>query len=187
MTRYARGEDAALGDVYDLASPAIFAFLVRLCRERAAAEDLTHETFLRIHRARASYREGAEVLPWAYAIARRLFLDNVRSRKREGPSLDEQRDSGTSFSSTLQAEGAAQDDEVAGHQLSAAIEKVLGTLPETQASAFRLLKQEGLSVADAAAVLGVTETSVKLRAHRAYEALREALGKDWDVPVKGGK
>ena len=54
----------------------------------------------------------------------------------------------------------------------------LARLPESQRTAFELLKHDGLSLAEAAAVLGVTVTSVKLRAHRAYEALRAALGED---------
>ena len=87
MTRFAGGEDGALGDVYDLASPAVFTFLLRMCRDRSLAEDLTQETFLRIHRARGLYRVGAAVLPWAYTIARRLFLDAVRARRIEGNNV----------------------------------------------------------------------------------------------------
>jgi RNA polymerase sigma-70 factor (ECF subfamily) len=49
-------------------------------------------------------------------------------------------------------------------------------LPESQRTAFELLKQDGLTLAEAAAVLGVSVTAVKLRAHRAYQALRVAIG-----------
>src|SRR5664279_2135342 len=83
MARFAGGEDAALAEVYDLGAPAVFTFLLRLSNDRPLAEDLTQETFLRIHRARGLYRSGASVLPWVYTIARRLFLDNVRSRRGE--------------------------------------------------------------------------------------------------------
>ena len=51
----------------------------------------------------------------------------------------------------------------------------LERLPENQRVAFELIKQDGLSVAEAAQVLGTTVAAVKLRAHRAYEALRAAL------------
>ena len=56
------------------------------------------------------------------------------------------------------------------------IERILARLPESQRTAFQLIKQEGLSVAEAAAVLGTTVAAVKLRAHRAYEALRVVVG-----------
>ena len=174
MSRYAAGDDAAFAEVYDLAAPAIFAFLVKTSRDRTLAEDLTHETFLRIHRARGSFREGAEVLPWAFAIARRLFLDAVRSRRREVASLDDDRDRRSDPG--IPSPEAPADEQVGASRLAARIEAVLAKIPEAQATAFRLLKQEGLSVREAALVVGATETSVKLRAHRAYEALRKALG-----------
>jgi len=64
MARFAAGEDAALAEVYDLGAPAVYTFLLRLARDRSLAEDLTQETFLRIHRARGLHRPGASVLPW---------------------------------------------------------------------------------------------------------------------------
>ena len=66
--------------------------------------------------------------------------------------------------------------------LSAELEK----LPENQRVAFELIKQEGLSVAEAAQTLGTTVAAVKLRAHRAYEALRAALA-DFQPVSKRGK
>jgi RNA polymerase sigma-70 factor (ECF subfamily) len=55
------------------------------------------------------------------------------------------------------------------------VEAVLARLPSAQREAFILVRYEGLRVEDAAAVLGTTPTAVKLRAFRAYEALRAAL------------
>ena len=60
----------------------------------------------------------------------------------------------------------------------------LARLPDSQRTAFELLKQDGLTLAEAAAVLGVTVTAVKLRAHRAYESLRAALGEDVGSEVR---
>jgi RNA polymerase sigma-70 factor, ECF subfamily len=186
MSRYAGGDDAAFGQIYDLASPALFAFLARLCRDRALAEDLTHETFLRMHRARGLYRPGSAVMPWAYAIGRRLFLDSVRSRRREAHSLDEGWQGGERPSDPgVPSPDAGADEEVEARRLAERIERALGEMPETQSTAFRLLKQQGLSVSEAAAVLGTTEMTVKLRAHRAYESLRKRLGDVLDRDAGG--
>ena len=57
------------------------------------------------------------------------------------------------------------------------VDDALAQIPEAQASAFRLLKGEGLSIAEVAAVMGTSKGAVKLRAHRAYVALRGLLGK----------
>lgn len=176
MARFAAGEDAALAEVYDLGSPAVFTFLQRLCRDRPLAEDLTQETFLRIHRARGLYRHGAPVLPWAYTIARRLFLDSVRARRsevHEGYSSDTERLS----SHDVAGENPSAETLLADAELTQAVDDALARIPESQASAFRLLKGEGLSLAEVAAVMGTSKGAVKLRAHRAYVALRGLLGK----------
>jgi len=186
MGRFADGDDAELARIYDLAAPPLYAFLVRLCRDRTLAEDLSHETFLRVHGARGTYRRGARVLPWMFAIGRRLFLDNIRRRRREGPSLDAFGDDGERKSDAgIPAQGPSADEISVARQLATRIEDLLAAMPETQATAFRLIKQEHLTVAEAAAVLGTTETAVKVRAHRAYASLRRAIGRDWDLEGSG--
>ena len=177
MARFAGGEDAALAEVYDLGATPVFTFLLRLSHDRPLAEDLTQETFLRIHRARGLYRLGASVLPWAYTIARRLFLDSVRARRPEvGQSAIIDGDSATDLAHTAQVgQMPSAEEMLADAELAQAVDDALAKIPEAQASAFRLLKGEGLSVAEAAAVMGTSKGAVKLRAHRAYQALRGLL------------
>jgi len=183
MDRFAAGDDGALGDVYDLAAPSVMTFLMGLTRDRQLAEDLTQETFLRIHRARGLFHPGAPVLPWAYTIARRLFLDDVRARRAgrvvsAGPPLAA-RDGEDAPALDVAARGPTAEDLFADKELSQALDQALQKLPESQASAFRLLKGEGLSVAEVADIMGTTKGAVKLRAHRAYEALRSFLRPDF--------
>jgi RNA polymerase sigma-70 factor (ECF subfamily) len=171
MERYAAGEDAAFGELYDALAPRLYGYLLRQTRDRARAEDLVQQTFFRIHEARGRFIPGAEVTPWAFAIARRLLIDGVRRTKREVLRADAK--------DTEDEEAApddAADDVAYGKELEKKIQEELRRLPETQRVAFELVKQEGLSLAEAALVLGTTVTAVKLRAHRAYEALRSALG-----------
>jgi RNA polymerase sigma-70 factor (ECF subfamily) len=169
MERYAAGDDAAFAAVYDKIAPRLYGYLLRQTRERSRAEDLVQQTMLHIHRARTRFIPGAEVTPWAFAIARRLLLDGLRRAKREVAPSEEDPDSAL-------ATGDAADEMVQARELAARIAAVLAKLPESQRVAFELLKQEGLTVAEAAEVLGTTAAAVKLRAHRAYEALRLALG-----------
>jgi RNA polymerase sigma-70 factor (ECF subfamily) len=171
MDRYAVGEDAAFAELYDLLAPRLYGYLLRQTRERARAEDLVQQTFFHMHKARGRFIRGAEVTPWAFAIARRLLIDGVRRSKREVLSSD-----GKDAQEDEAAPNDAADDVVYGKELAGRIQKELQRLPETQRVAFELVKQEGLSLAEAAEVLGTTVTAVKLRAHRAYEALRVVLG-----------
>jgi RNA polymerase sigma-70 factor (ECF subfamily) len=70
----------------------------------------------------------------------------------------------------------AQDEALHAKQLALAVERELARLPEAQRAAFELVKEEGLSMAEAAKVLGTSVGAVKLRAHRTYELLRSRLG-----------
>jgi RNA polymerase sigma-70 factor, ECF subfamily len=169
MERYASGDDGAFAVVYDRLAPRLHGYLLRQTRDRTCAEDLVQQTMLHMHRARGRFISGAEVTPWAFAIARRLLLDSLRRAKRQGTFAEGDPDAAL-------AEGDAADDVVQARELAARIGGVLANLPESQRVAFELLKQEGLSVAEAAEILGTTAAAVKLRAHRAYDALRRALG-----------
>jgi RNA polymerase sigma-70 factor (ECF subfamily) len=169
MERYAAGDDSAFPGVYDAVAPRLYGYLLRQTRDRARAEDLLQQTMLHIHRARVRFIAGAEVTPWAFAIARRLLLDGLRRSKREMVADGGDPDAGAS-----EAPGA--EELLQARELAARVERVLARLPRSQRDAFELLKNDGLSVAEAAQVLGTTVAAVKLRAHRAYEALRAALG-----------
>jgi RNA polymerase sigma-70 factor (ECF subfamily) len=170
MERYASGNDAAFADVYDAVAPRIHGFLLRQTRDPVAADDLLQKTLLQMHRKRGTYVAGLSVLPWAYAIARRLCIDEFRRRKTD-----------TLWSAHELADdhslvGTAPDDEVGYRQLLQLLETELRGLPETQRAAFELLRIEGLTHDQAAQVLGTTVNAVKLRAFRAYSAIRAVLG-----------
>jgi RNA polymerase sigma-70 factor (ECF subfamily) len=179
MDRYAHGDDAAFGEVYDKLAPRLYGFLLRHTRDRAKAEDVVQQTMLQIHRARGRFLPGAEVMPWAFAIARRLVIDQHRRGGREvlAPNDDNVGD-------LLVSLDAAADELAIAKEVAARLGEELQRLPENQRVAFELIKQDGLSVAEAAQVLGTTVAAVKLRAHRAYEALRAVLASE---AIKGGR
>jgi RNA polymerase sigma-70 factor (ECF subfamily) len=170
MDRYARGEEAAFSELYDALAPRLHQYLLRQTRDASRADDLLQQTMLHIHRARGRFRAGAEVLPWAFAIARRLVIDSVRRRPPEVPAGDE-----ADGSKEPTGRERAADDLLDSKRLAQAVERELARMPELHRVAFELTKKEGLSVKEAAEVLGTTVTAVKLRAHRAYVALRAAL------------
>jgi len=169
MERYAKGDASAFAELYDAIAPRLFAFLVRQTQSEARAKDVLQQTMLKIHLARGTFIEGAAVLPWAFAIARRLWIDQTRRGRHEVP-LDQE------SAQEPVAEQASPDDAAYSSELATRIRRELDKLPANQREAFQLVKQEELTIAEAAAVLGTTETAVKLRAHRAYVALRLALG-----------
>jgi len=180
MARYAAGDEEAFVLVYDELAPRLFGFLLRKSRNTARAEDLLQQTFLRMHRARSRFTPGSEVTPWAFAIARRLFIDAMRGERRDRCACDP--DAGERLDGC--AGDDAADELVHARQLARRVQDELESLPEKQRAAFELVKLDGLSLAEAAQVLGTSVGAVKLRVHRAYVALRVVLG-DQAAPREG--
>jgi RNA polymerase sigma-70 factor (ECF subfamily) len=180
MERYASGDDAAFEDLYDELAPRLHRYFLRQTRDVDLADDLVQQTLIKIHRARGQFLSGAAVVPWAFAIGRRILLDHLRQRRRrhEAPTSDGEPPEEA-------AKDPAADALVEAQETARRIQAALLRLPESQRVAFELVKQEGLSFAEAAEVLGTTVSAVKLRAHRAYQALRIVLGDL--LPAEGGQ
>jgi RNA polymerase sigma-70 factor (ECF subfamily) len=172
MDRYACGEDAAFSELYDLLAPRLSAFLLRRTRDASHTEDLLQQTFLQMHYARRHFGSGADVTPWAYAIARRLLIDAFRKNGREIACANEDMDE----ECESMARSASPEAIVGRQQLTRRVEQELARVPEAHRVAFELVQCDGLTMAEAANVLGTTAAAVKLRAHRTYLALRAALG-----------
>lgn len=166
MEQYVDGSAPAFDELYRRVTPKLFGYLLRLTRNRERAEDLLQITFTKVHRARVSYLRGAPVLPWILAIARRSFFDERRAARSRSEDLSSD---GTLPEPVGEGDGAVPND------VSEALERALDGMPEAYREAIQLTKVTGLSVAEAAEVLGTTATAVKLRVHRGYNLLRKEL------------
>lgn len=171
MDRFAEGDDAAFDELARGLSPRLRAFLLRLCGARELADDLAQETFLRMHRARGSFARGSAVVPWAFAIGRNCFISHARTKKTrlsrsalDVTTLELATGPDTNAEATLAAQQSA---DIVGRTLAA--------MPIANREAFVLIRYEGMSVATAAQLVGISEGALKLRAFRAYEMLRAAL------------
>ena len=173
MARYARGEREAFTEVYDAVAPRLYAYLCGQTRNKALAEDLLQQTLLHVHRARGSFIEGSPVMPWAFAIAKRLLIDEQRRAQHSVLSKADDFEQDVADSAHLELEGL-----VAAKSLATRLQDALGRLPGSQRAAFELVRLEGLSQSEAARSLGITVSALKLRAHRAYMTLRALLSDD---------
>jgi len=173
MDRYADGDNAAFGDVYDALAPRLIALFMRNVRDRSRAEDLVQQTLLQMHAARRNYKRGSDVLPWAYAIARNAMIDSMRKTRKELLPI-----STDAFDDALLkdvARDSVPDDIAQARQMAKLAQSAFEELPEAQRAAYELVRRDGLSIAETAEALGTTENAVKLRVHRVYEALRAIL------------
>jgi RNA polymerase sigma-70 factor (ECF subfamily) len=184
MARYIDGDDGAFRELYVHAGPRVLGYLKALTREPALADDLLQLTFLKVHRARASYIRGAAPLPWIFAIAQRSFLDEVRRRKRARIRLADEA-ALPEIAAGLDGSPEAQRAEVADPTQLAAVHAALAQLRPSWRDAIMLLKLEGKSVAQAAALQGTTIAAMRVRAQRGYAALREVLVVSERSPAPG--
>ena len=155
--------------------PRLLAFLRKATRDGFAAEDLVQQMFLQMHRARGSFIPGAPVIPWAFAIARRLVTDSARRRSVERRLFSDTPADHYGITYEPAVAIATADDLLHARRLEWRVQQRIAALPEIQRTAYRLLQEEGLSLKGAAEVLETSVTAVKLRAHRAYEALRTVI------------
>ena len=164
----AQGGDAvAYRNLLSTIQPKIRAIVRGKIREEAAVEDVVQNTLLSIHRGRSTYRAERPFGPWMRAIVRNSIIDHFRERKRRGDREVE----------LVVEEWPAENEagEVGGDQLAPELAAALAALPQAQREAVTLVQVDGLSVAEAALRVGISPGALKVRAHRGYRALRQAL------------
>jgi RNA polymerase sigma-70 factor (ECF subfamily) len=171
MSRYAGGDDGAFALLFSELAPRLRAFLRRMTGSAALADDLTQETFLRIHHARGAFCAGKPVAPWAFAIARNCYVSHARSARAK---LDRASSGEAALDMLADTRGGGEQHSTA-RQTALAVEQALLGMTAARREAFVLLRYEGLSVSSAAQVIGISEGAVKIRAFHAYEIIRRAL------------
>ena len=175
MAQYQRGDSAAVEELVDLLSGKLYDFFSSEMGSRSHADDMLQELWLRLHQARHTYRPGEPVLPWVYAIARCVRVDQYRKRRRI-----ERREVASTGIQYVAQESEGSDLPTLG--------ELLAPLPESQREVLILLKVNGLSLEEAARATSSTVGSVKQKVHRAYDRLRELLPKrPLGQPDSGGR
>jgi RNA polymerase sigma-70 factor (ECF subfamily) len=174
MERYQQADPGAPAALVAALSPALLRFFRSQVANREEADDLLQETWLRIHRVRHTYRPGAPVLPWVYAIARRVRVDGYRRRRRI--ILHE---------TTMEVlpERPAQSEPLS---MLPEFETLVAALPDAQREVITMLKVGGLSLEEVARATSSTVGAVKQKAYRAYERLRKLLHAHAEVDLAGG-
>lgn len=180
MERLAAGHAAALNDLMERHATPVFHFLCRLVGNEDDAGDLAQETFVRVFRSCKSFRTHERFSTWLYAIAANLARNHFRWRSRH-PDVSLELETGESkqtIGDSLPAnEGTPGEKSLAAEQVEA-VRNAVEQLPEDLREAIVLCEWEERSVAEAAAILGVTPKAVESRLYRARKILRNEL-KSW--------
>jgi RNA polymerase sigma-70 factor, ECF subfamily len=177
MNRYATGDDAAFGDLYDSLAPRLYRLALAKVKDKTRAEDLVQQTLLQMHRARGRFVKGSMVTPWAFAILNRLFIDQVRRKHVElftSSGNDDTRHP---------SDKPGPEESAYRREVERLVQEQLTNLSPQQQCAFELVFFGQMSHGEAAESLGTTVASVKLRIQRATQALRSALGNSNSIEV----
>ncbi len=161
---YQQADTQATTELIRRLSPDLLRFFLAQENTRREAEDLLQNTWLRIHKARHTYRAGSPVLPWVFAIAKHVRVDGYRKRRRI-----EQHEIGTE---TLPESSQCQEK---SHAAAPTFESLIAGLPNSQREVLTMLKVNGLSLDEVARATSSSVGAVKQKASRAYAKLRTSL------------
>lgn len=167
MEQFCQGNEKAFDALFERHAPAVRGYLARMVGNSAVADDLTQATFVSVVRARGRFIKGARFKPWLYAIATNAARDNNRRRTEKLTSTGDL------------PIGEGEEMQVRDLGMERQVHKALEQLPAAQREAILQHRFHGLSFAEIAVAEGVTESAVKVRAHRGYERLRELLKGLW--------
>ena len=162
MARVQDGDRESCRALLDDIGPMIANFLRRRIADRNELEDVYQDTLMAFFQARHTYQPSRPLEPWFFAIARNTAADHAR-RYWTRAHLEELTDE---IPEPATAEESHSDPD---------LEAAMARLPEQQREAFVMLKLEGLSIAQAADRAGISVGAFRVRAHRAYKALRKMI------------
>jgi RNA polymerase sigma factor (sigma-70 family) len=142
----------------------IFAFLVRMTIDRAIAEDLTQNVFLRMIRYRTSFRGGNSFKAWIYQIARNVFMDHYQ-KERKMP---------TRYTDVSEWADAIPDQEDTDQSERERVLHISMTkLSEEQRELLILTRFQHMKYEEVAVIMNTTVANIKVKVHRAIHKLRE--------------
>lgn len=166
----ARGDEPALGELYDRVGRIAYGIAFRVLRDDRLAEDAVQEGFLAVWRSAATFRaERAKASTWIVTLVHRRAVDLVRreERRRTEPLDLEQRDAPDPV-------GSAEDEAWLGFERER-VQRLLRMLPDAQREALELAYYGGYSQAELAERLGVPLGTIKSRMFAGLTRLRELL------------
>lgn len=156
------GDTQAYGELLEAFYGYIYAFVKRKLSDPEGVEEVVQEALLSIHKARQSYDRSQSVKPWALAIANNRLVDYLRKNKKhfQANAMD--------FEDAYFLEAEV---EISTHHFED-FQKAFDLLSPQQQQIVKLIKVDGLSIKDVAIKMQMTETAVKVAAHRGYKKLK---------------
>jgi len=172
MLRYGGGDAGAFEALYDRHRGPLYRFLLRQVSDRAAAEELFQDVWMRVIDSRGRYEARAKFSSWVYAIAHNRLMDFYRASGK-AKFLDQEENEAAL--DALPADDPPAEIRLDRKRAAERLLAALGRLPEAQREAFLLQQESELSVEEIGAVTGVSRETAKSRLRYALVKLRSTL------------
>ena len=178
MLRVAAGDEGAFNFLVQKHNRPVIHFLYRMVHNQAVAEEIAQEVFLRVYRARDSYRAEAKFTTWLYRIATNLAVNQARDTRHERSAqtiyLDAP-DEETGTTPDVADDEPLVEERLMKDERMAAIRNHVMALPDRQRMAVLMHKYQGMDYKQIGDVLKLSESATKSLLFRAYQTLREKL------------
>lgn len=172
LARHVDGDGDAFGEIFRRHRDRMWAVALRTTSDRELAADAVQEAFIAAFRRADRFRGDSAVTTWLHRITVNAAIDRLRREKPTSPLPE--------------IDPADRHDRHGQAETALDVQAALATLPEAQRLALILVDMEGLAVAEAAAVLGVAEGTVKSRCSRGRAALVPLLTQHETTPDEQG-
>jgi RNA polymerase sigma-70 factor (ECF subfamily) len=177
-------EDLDYTEIHKKYSPKILRYL-KSTLSVEDSEDLLQEIFIKVYNSLSSFRNESNLNTWIYKIATNALLDKLKSSSYKfGKSQDELNPENLHYDNSHFL--FTLDKKIEKDEMYECIRQFIGELTEKNRSVFVLNQYEGLSNSEIAEVLQISIDSVKIRLHRAKEALKASLTKNCNVYFDDG-
>ena len=173
---FKEGDTGALDELINRHKSRLYSYLLRLSRDRDAADDLLQEVFIKVIKKLNSYSEREKFSAWLFTIAHHTVMDYFRSgRRRREESLDAAYEDGVPLSDTLAAAEPGPDRLMEDAERAAVIQDAFDRLSCDQREIFLMRHYSGLSFKEIAGILGVPVGTVLARMSRAMAKVRSEM------------
>lgn len=178
VDRAREGDAGAFGHLVRRHQQRIYRLALHVLRDKAEAEDVTQEAFIRAYQALPRFDGRSEPYTWFYRIAINLSLNTIRSRKTQRTTSTED-DPRIEAVMTERRPSAKADPpgDASRKQLYMALCECIDALSETLRTTLILVCVDGRSHEEAAAILDAPEGTIAWRVHEARRKLRESMSK----------
>lgn len=171
-----KGEVESYGTLVDRYSARIINMAYMMIGNRHDAEDVAQEAFIRAYRALGKFQQKSKFSSWLYQIGLNLCKDYLKAKVRQVKSLDDEQLA--ALEPGMEEQPSRQ---VLAVELSEKMREAIGKLPVPYRETFVLRHLQGLEYEDVASITGVPADTVRVRAYRAREILRESLAGEVDT------